>query len=110
VPHVFEWFYVDGAVAPMTGDQFCLARPALNAEMCRLFIDAFAEAFPSICNLLLLRSQRGTYGRATYPPRDRALGVLAALLSNTQPLKRVWHALKEALAWLPFAHPDGQQD
>ena len=26
-PHVFEWFYVYGAVAPTTGERFVLERP-----------------------------------------------------------------------------------
>ena len=33
VQHVFEWFYVYGAVAPTTGEHFFLELPYLNAEM-----------------------------------------------------------------------------
>jgi putative transposase len=54
IQHVFEWFYVYGAVAPTTGERFFLELPSLNAETFQLFLEAFAEAFPESLNLLLL--------------------------------------------------------
>jgi hypothetical protein len=32
VQHVFEWWYVYGAVVPTTGERFFLELPYLNAE------------------------------------------------------------------------------
>jgi hypothetical protein len=54
VQHVFEWFYVYGAVAPVTGERFFLELPYLNAAMFQIFLDGFAQAFPDSLNLLLL--------------------------------------------------------
>jgi putative transposase len=54
VQHVFEWFYVYGAVEPTTGERFFLELPYLNAESFQLFVNTFAEAFPHSLNLLLL--------------------------------------------------------
>jgi hypothetical protein len=54
VQHVFEWFYVYGAVAPTTGERFFLELPYLNTESFPLFVDTFAQAFPDSLNLLLL--------------------------------------------------------
>jgi hypothetical protein len=54
VQHVFEWFYVYGAVAPTTGERFFLELPYLNMESFQLFVDTFAQAFPDSLNLLLL--------------------------------------------------------
>jgi hypothetical protein len=45
VQHVFEWFYVYGAVAPTTGERFFLELPYLNTESFQLFVDTFAQAF-----------------------------------------------------------------
>jgi putative transposase len=47
VQHVFEAFYVYGAVAPITGERFFLELPYLNADTFQLFVDAFARAFPT---------------------------------------------------------------
>lgn len=54
VQHVFEWFYVYGAVAPITGERFFLELPSLSAEMFQLFLDAFAQAYPESLHILLL--------------------------------------------------------
>jgi hypothetical protein len=76
VQHVFEWFYVYGAVEPISRERFFLELPYLNAESFQIFIGAFAVAFPDSLNLLLLdnvrlrRSGRAhrTSGRGPIPP------------------------------------------
>jgi hypothetical protein len=68
VPHVCAWCDVDGAVAPTTGDRFCLARPYRNAAGFQIFVNAFAEAFPDRLNLLRLdHSGAHTAQRLTLP-------------------------------------------
>jgi DDE superfamily endonuclease len=54
IQHVFEWFYVYGAVAPTTGERFFLELPYLNADTFQLFVNAFGHAFPDSLNILLL--------------------------------------------------------
>jgi len=71
IPHVAEWFYVYGAVAPTTGGRFFRERPYRNAESCQLFIAAFAQAFPDSLNLLL-PDHRGAH---TAPRRTRPAPV-----------------------------------
>ena len=110
VPHVFEWFYVYGAVEPTTGDRFFLELPSLNAEMFQLFVDRFAQAFPASLNLLLLdNSGAHTAQRLTLPANVR-LVFLPPYGPELSPIERVWRDLKDALAWLQFSTLDGQQD
>jgi transposase len=102
VPHVFEWFYVYGAVEPTTGERFFLELPYLNAESFQLFVNAFAEAFPDSLNLLLLdNSGAHTAQRLTLPVNVR-LVFLPPYCPELNPIERVWRDLKEALAWLQF--------
>jgi hypothetical protein len=54
VQHVFEGFYVYGAVAPVSGKRFFLELPYLHTDMFQCFLDAFAQAFPDSLNLLLV--------------------------------------------------------
>lgn len=110
VQHVFEWFYVYGAVEPTTGERFFLELPYLNAEMFQLFIDAFAQAFPDSLNLLLLdNSGAHTAQRLTLPTNVR-LVFLPPYCPELNPIERVWRALKDTLAWLQFASLEVQQD
>jgi transposase len=109
VQHVFEWFYVYGAVAPTTGERFFLELPSLNAESFQLFVDAFAQAFPDSLNLLLLdNSGAHTAQRLRWPAHVRYVW-LPSYCPELNPIERVWRAMKDNLAWQQFADLDAQQ-
>ena len=98
VQHVFEWWYVYGAVEPTTGDRFFLELPYLNAE-----------GFQDSLNLLLLdNSGAHTAQRLTLPANVR-LVFLPPYCPELNPIERVWRDLKDALAWLQFPTPEVQQ-
>ena len=110
VQHVFEWFYVYGAVEPTTGERFFLELPYLNAESFQLFVNAFVAAFPDSLNLLLLdHSGAHTAQRLTFPANVR-LVFLPPYGPELNPLERVWRDLKDALAWLHCSNLDVQPD
>jgi transposase len=110
VQHVFEWFYVYGAVEPTTGDRFFLELPYLNAEMFQRFVDAFAQAFPDSLNLLLLDNSGAHTAQQLTIPANVRLVFFPPYCPELNPIERVWRDLKDALAWLHFAHLEGQQD
>jgi transposase len=110
VQHTFEWFYVYGAVAPVTGERFFLELPYLNAESFQLFVEAFAQAFPDSLNLLLLdNSGAHTAQRLQWPDNVRAVW-LPPYGPELNPIERVWRDLKDDLAWQQFPNLDAQQD
>jgi transposase len=110
IQHVFEWFYVYGAVAPTTGERFFLELPYLNADIFQLFVDAFAQAFPDSLNLLLLdNSGAHTAQRLTLPENVR-LVFLPPYCPELNPIERVWRDLKDDLAWQQFPTLEAQQD
>jgi transposase len=110
VPHVFEWFYLDGAVEPLTGERFFLELPYLNAEMFQLFLEAFAEAFPASLNLRLLDNRGAHTAERLLLPANVRLVFLPPYCPELNPSERVWRDLKDALAWLHFAHLEAHQD
>jgi transposase len=109
VQHVFEWFYVYGAVAPTTGERFFLEWPSLRADMFQLFLDAFAQAFPDSLNILLLDNSGAhtAYG-LRWPENGRAVG-LPPYCPELNPIERVWRDVKDDLAWRQFTDLDAQQ-
>jgi transposase len=110
VQHVFEWFYVYGAVAPTTGERFFLELPDLNADMFQIFLDAFAQAYPDSLNILLLdNSGAHTAQRLHWPANVRAVW-LPPYCPELNPIERVWRDLKDELAWQQFTNLDAQQD
>jgi DDE superfamily endonuclease len=109
VQHVFEWFYVYGAVAPTTGERFFLEWPYVNADSCQLFVDEFANAFPDSLNILRLdNSGAHTAQRIRWPAHVRCVW-LPPYGPELNPIERVWRDLKDDLAWQPFLDLDAQQ-
>jgi hypothetical protein len=110
VQHVFEWFYVYGAVAPTTGERVFLEVPYLNADTFQLFVDAFAQAFPDSLNILLLdKSGAHTAQRIRWPENIRCLW-LPPDCPELNPIARVWRDLKDDLAWQQCPNMDAHQD
>ncbi len=109
VQHVFKWFYVYGAVEPVTGDRFFLELPDLNAEMFQIFVDLFAEAFPDSLNILLLDNSGAHTAQQLTLPANICLVFLPPYCPELNPIERLWRDLKDMLAWLQFPDLDGQQ-
>jgi transposase len=107
---VFERFSVYGAVEPTTGARFFLELPYLNAEMCQLFVNAFAQAFPDSLNILLLDNSGAHTSSQLTLPENVCLLFLPSYGPEVNPIERVWRALKDDLAWLQFVHLEAQQD
>lgn len=110
VQHVFEWFYVYGAIEPTTGARFFLELPYLHAEMFQLFVERFAQAFPDSLNLLLLDNSGAHTAQRLTLPANVCLVFLPPYCPELNPIERVWRDLKDALAWLQFPNLDVQQD
>jgi putative transposase len=109
IQHVFEWFYVYGAIAPTTGERFFLELPYLNANTFQLFVDAFAEAFPDSLNILLLdNSGAHTAQHIRWPAHVRCVW-LPPYCPELNPIERFWRDLKDDLAWVQFTDLDAQQ-
>lgn len=110
VQHVFEWFYVYGAVEPTTGDRFFLELPYLNTEMFQLFVDAFAQAFPESLNILLLDNSGAHTSQRLTLPENIQLVFLPPYCPELSPIERVWRDVKDGLAWHQFTDLEAQQN
>jgi DDE superfamily endonuclease len=106
----FAWCSVYGAVAPATGEHFFLALPSLNADLCQIFVEAFAQAFPDRLNRWLLdNSGAHTASRIRWPDNGRAVW-LPPDCPELNPSERVWRDLKDDMAWRQVANLEAQQD
>jgi hypothetical protein len=109
VRHTCESFYVYGAVAPTTGERFCLEPPDLNADTFPLGIEAFARACPDSFNLLLpANSGARTAQRLRWPAHVHPLW-LPPYGPELNPIERVWRDLKDDVAWLQCSDLQAQQ-
>jgi DDE superfamily endonuclease len=110
VQHAFEWFSVDGAVEPTTGDRFVLEWPDGRAAMFQLCVDAFAQACPDSLKILLLGNRGAHTSSPLTRPANGRLRLLPPDGPELNPSERVWRGLKHDLAWLPCADLEAQQN
>ena len=110
VQHVFQWFYVYGAVEPTTGDRFSPELPYLDTESFKIFVDLFAQAFPYSLNLLVLDNSRAHTAQQLRLPANMGLVFLPSYCPELNPIERVWRDLKDALARLQFTKLEAQRD
>jgi hypothetical protein len=99
VQHTFAWCYVDGAVAPATGERCCLELPDLNAATFHIFVDALAHAFPDSFNRLRLENSGAHTAPRLRGPANVQPVWLPPYGPELNPIERVWRDLKDALAW-----------
>ncbi len=102
VQHVFEWFYVYGAVAPTSGEHFFLELPYLNADNFQIFVDAFAQAYRDSLNILLLDNSGAHRAERLKLPDNVRLVFLPPYCPELNPIERLWRDLKDDLAWQQF--------
>jgi hypothetical protein len=109
IQHMFDWFDVDGARAPTTGERLFLERPNWNAPTVQLFVDAFAEAFPDRVHIFRLENRGAhTAQHLRWPAHGRCVW-LPPYGPELNPIERFWRDLKDDLAWLQFTALEVQQ-
>lgn len=108
--HDFENFYVYGAVAPATGQDFFLELPQLNSTNFQVFLDAFAAAYPDTLNLVILDNSRCHTAKDVRVPDNVRFVFLPPYSPELNPIERLWRDLKDRLAWLHFPALSDQQD
>ncbi len=100
--HIFQSFYLYGAVAPTMGEHFFLGLPRRNRTHFQIFVDAVAPAYPDSFTILVLdTSGAHTAKRLVIPDHIRRV-LLPPYSPELNPIARVWRAVKDALAWNQF--------
>ncbi len=110
VQHVFQWFYVYGAVAPTSGEHFFLELPYLKADTFQIYLDAFAQAYPDSLNILLLDKSGAHTAKHLKVPDNVRLVFLPPYCPELNPIERLWRDLKDELAWQQFTNVALQQE
>lgn len=110
VQHQFQSFYLYGAVAPTTGENFFLELPHLNSSIFQVFLDQFAQAYPDSLNLLVLDQSGAHTAKRLIIPANVRLVFLPPYSPELNPIERVWRALKDQLAWQQFPTIEIQQE
>ena len=102
VQHDYDNCWVYGCIAPTSGEHFFLLLPTLSADQMQLFLEEFAKAHPTSFNLLLMDNSGAHTAKRLKVPTNVGLVFQPAATPEVNPAERVWHDLKEQLAWATF--------
>lgn len=91
-----------GTVAPASGDCFTLILPKLNTTNMQIFIDAFARAYPSTFNVVVLDNSAVHTTERLRLPANVALVFLPPYSPELNPAERLWQELRARMAWRLF--------
>ena len=105
VQHQFQSFYLYGAVAPTTGDNFFMELPHLNSSIFQVFLDQFAQAYPDSLNLLVLDQSGAHTAKRLIIPANVRLVFLPPYSPELNPIERVWRALKDQIGVAAVSKP-----
>lgn len=100
VDYQYDWFYLYGAVEPLTGDGLFLELPQLTGECFQIFIDEFAQTFADTLNIMVLDNGRFHHAKSLVIPDNVVLMFLPPYSPELNPIERLWQDIKQKL----FAH------
>jgi transposase len=99
VQHEYANTWRSGTIAPASGDPFFLILPHLNTTNMQIFVDAFAHAYPTTFNVLLLENSAAHTSKALRLPDHVAFVFLPPYSPELNPAERVWLDLRQRRAW-----------
>ena len=91
VDYQYDWFYLYGAVEPLTGDGLFLELPRLTGECFQIFIDELsAQTFADTLNIMVLDNGRFHHAKSLVIPENVMLIFLPPYSPELNPIERLW--------------------
>ena len=103
IQHVFENYYLYGAIEPKSGDSFFLEMPYLNSDCFQIFLDQFAINYFDSLNILILDNGAFHKARKLRIPKNLLLLFLPPYCPELNPIERFWQDVKDQIAGQIFA-------
>ncbi|RKU31113.1 DDE endonuclease, partial [Candidatus Poribacteria bacterium] len=110
ISYTYENFYLYGAVEPITGENFFLQMPYLNSACFQIFLNEFAEVYPTSLNILVLDNGRFHHARSLQIPDNVLLLFLPPYCPELNPIERLWQDIKARLFDTLFTSIKDMQD
>ena len=93
----YDWFYLYGAVEPLTGDGCFLELPRLTGECFQIFIDELSATFPDSLNIIVLDNGRFHHAKSLVIADNVVLIFLPPYSPELNPIERLWQDIKHKL-------------
>jgi hypothetical protein len=97
VDYQYDWFYLYGAVEPITGEHLFLELPRLTGDCFQIFIDHLSMTFSESLNLVILDNGRFHHAKSLMIPDNVVLIFLPPYSPELNPIERLWQDIKGKL-------------
>lgn len=95
----FKAYYLYGAVAPQTGENFWLEFSHLDGQCFQIFLDNLAAEYPEHLNVVQLDNGKFHHSSQLKIPDNILLFFQPPYSPELNPSERVWQYIKQELSW-----------
>jgi len=88
VRHSYKWTYLYAAVAPTTGESFCLYLPGMDDGCLEIFLDELSRTYPDHHLLIVLDGAPSHRSEQITPPENISLLMLPPYSPELDPVER----------------------
>lgn len=99
----YEYYWLFGAVEPLTGESLFLEMPALDTACYQAYLDELSLTYPDSLNLLVIDGAPAHTSGSLRVPDNVLLVRLPPYSPELNPIERVWQDLRK---WLGSTLPD----
>lgn len=92
-----EWYWLYGAVEPLTGETFYFEYNKLDGICFENFLKKLAKEYPNSTNLVVLDSCGGHINQELEIPKNAILLFLPSCSPELNPQERVWEEIRKLL-------------
>jgi transposase len=95
----FKAYYLYGAVAPQTGENFWLEFSHLDGQCFQTFLDNLAAEYPEHLNVVQLDNGKFHHSSQLKIPDNVLLVFQPPYSPELNPIERIWQYIKQELSW-----------
>lgn len=99
----YEYYWIYGAVDPISGESFFLELPALDTPCFQAFLHELSTAFPTTMNVVLLDGAPPHTAKSLHIPDNILLIRIPPYCPELNPTERVWEDMRQNLSFDPHA-------
>ena len=110
IQHVFENYYLYGAVEPSSGAAFFLEMPFLDSQCYQIYLNEFSRWASDSFNIMVLDNGSFHKAKGLIIPENVALLFLPPYSPELNPIERLWEYIKDQIAGKLFQNLDSLKD
>lgn len=98
----YKYYWLFGAVEPLTGESLFLEMPALDSACFQVYLNELSRTYPDSLNLVVLDGAPAHIAKRLQIPENLLLIRLPPYSPELNPMERLWQDLRK---WLGSALP-----